>query len=276
MECKLSDMTVYCEEYGSGRPIVMLHGFSLDHNVMTGCMEPLFVHRPGWRRIYLDLPGMGRTRAADWITSSDDMLSVVLKVIEELLPGQPYLLVGESYGGYLARGILAKQMDRVDGIALICPMIVAERTERDLPAHTVLVKDVELLAQLSRQEAEEFASVAVIQDKPHWERFKREILPGVNCADQQVLQRIKQRYAFSFDPDHLPVPFPKPALFLMGRQDSFVGYRDAWKLIEQYPRATYAVLDRAGHNMQIEQSRLFQTLVCEWLDRVAQWPERQP
>jgi hypothetical protein len=35
-----------------------------------------------------------------------------------------------------------------------------------------------------------------------------------------------------------------------------------------FPRATLAVLDAAGHNLQIEQERLFQTLLGDWLDRV--------
>lgn len=43
---------------------------------------------------------------------------------------------------------------------------------------------------------------------------------------------------------------------------------DAWSLIEHYPRATFAVLDMAGHNLQIEQSDMFNTLVHNWLERI--------
>jgi hypothetical protein len=35
------------------------------------------------------------------------------------------------------------------------------------------------------------------------------------------------------------------------------------------------VLDRAGHNLQIEQSRLFTALVHEWLDRVEEELRRE-
>lgn len=47
-----------------------------------------------------------------------------------------------------------------------------------------------------------------------------------------------------------------------------MGYRDARATREHYPRATFAVLDRAGHNVHIEQSQLLNALVHEWLDRV--------
>jgi pimeloyl-ACP methyl ester carboxylesterase len=75
-------------------------------------------------------------------------------------------------------------------------------------------------------------------------------------------------YAFSFDVDAVAAPFEKPVLILAGRQDGIVGYRDAWGILENYPRATFAVLDRAGHNLQIEQERLFNALVGDWLERV--------
>jgi hypothetical protein len=37
----------------------------------------------------------------------------------------------------------------------------------------------------------------------------------------------------------------------------------------QWPRATFAVLDRAGHGLTFEQSALLTTLVDDWLDRVS-------
>jgi pimeloyl-ACP methyl ester carboxylesterase len=39
------------------------------------------------------------------------------------------------------------------------------------------------------------------------------------------------RYAFSFDVDALTEPLTAPALIISGRQDSIVGYRDAWKIL---------------------------------------------
>jgi pimeloyl-ACP methyl ester carboxylesterase len=58
---------------------------------------------------------------------------------------------------------------------------------------------------------------------------------------------------------------------LTARQDHLCGYRDAWDLLDHYPRATFAVLDRAGHLVNIEQDALCQTLMREWLDRVEEW-----
>ena len=62
-------------------------------------------------------------------------------------------------------------------------------------------------------------------------------------------------------------PFPRPTLIITGRQDSSVGYRDAWSLMESYPRATYVVFDRAGHFLE-EKIPLIEALTNEWLYRV--------
>jgi hypothetical protein len=35
-------------------------------------------------------------------------------------------------------------------------------------------------------------------------------------------------------------------------------------------RATYAVLDLAGHNLEIEQPALMDTLLRDWLDRISE------
>jgi pimeloyl-ACP methyl ester carboxylesterase len=81
-------------------------------------------------------------------------------------------------------------------------------------------------------------------------------------ADAWDVQRL------AADIDALPEPFPAPALIFAGRQDSRSGYHEAWQILENYPRATFAVLDRAGHAVVLEQRALFASLVSEWLDRV--------
>jgi pimeloyl-ACP methyl ester carboxylesterase len=47
-----------------------------------------------------------------------------------------------------------------------------------------------------------------------------------------------------------------------------VGSRDMHLFLENFPRSGFALLDRAGHNLQIEQEKLFHTFLADWLDRV--------
>ena len=269
MLCTTSDLPIYYETYGSGRPIVMLHGYYPDHRLMTGCMEPIFAQRPGWLRLYPDLPGMGRTPAREWIAGTDQMLEVVLGFIDQVLPGGRFAVAGESYGGYLARGIVGRRPEQVTGLFLLCPLIVPDAGRRRLPPRVTLVSDPELMASLPPADAAEFDDVAVVQTAAHWARFCDEVLPGLRLADSPFLERLRANaYGFTFDADTLPQPFERPGLIVAGRQDVSVGYRDAWDILEKYPRTTFAVLDKAGHDLQIEQAGVFDALVDEWLDRM--------
>ena len=111
----------------------------------------------------------------------------------------------------------------------------------------------------------------VNQNAKNWERFREEMLVGFEGGDEAFKARIrdnKESYSFTFDVDKMPTPFEKPSLIITGRQDCLVGYRDAWKLMNNYPRSGFVILDMAGHGLQIEQTVLFNAMVNEWLDRV--------
>ncbi len=266
----LRGLPVYYEILGEGTPVIMLHGYQVDHRLMAGCMEPAFEGTTGYRRIYPDLPGMGLTGGADWIDGADAMLELLVDFIDGVLPGERFLLAGQSYGGYLARGLVRRLGGRVAGLMLVCPVSIPDRTRRALPPHVVLERDGALLGRLAPEDAEAFQG-CVLQTEAVWERFQGEILPGLRAADQPFLARFREKgYAFSSDVDALEAPFPNPVLILAGRQDADVGYRDIWPILENYPRATFALLDRAGHNLQIEQSALFHALTREWLARTAE------
>lgn len=172
------------EEAGKGKPLLIIHGNGPDHRMMAACMEPLFTEQDHYRRIYIDLPGMGMSPGADWIRSSDDMLQAVKLMIEALIPGERFILAGQSYGGYLARGLLRDYAELIDGLLLLCPCIIAESSKRTLPRHEVMEHDEELLGELSAADREEFISIAVVQNRAIWERFEHEILSGLKLADE--------------------------------------------------------------------------------------------
>jgi pimeloyl-ACP methyl ester carboxylesterase len=79
---------------------------------------------------------------------------------------------------------------------------------------------------------------------------------------------VEAAYAFAVDVDRDAPPFDGPALIVLGRQDSVVGYRDALGLVDRFRRATVAVVDTAGHNLMSERPAVLAALVDDWLARV--------
>ena len=264
MICDVKGIPLYYEEYGEGRPLLCIHGYSVDHRAMSGCLEPFFRQSSECRRIYLDLPGMGKSPAPPWLKNADDMLDVLTAFIGEVIGDKDFLVIGQSYGGYLAQGLIHKMKHKVAGAFLLCPVIEADISKRTLPEHQVLYIEENFTA------TEEFIGMAVVANTPIYEAYKREMLTGLQAADKDFVTRYrKEGYAFSFHEALKGLRFDKPTTFLTGRQDAVTGYADVLGLLENYPRATFAVLDCAGHLLQTESNVLFALHVHDWLRRIS-------
>jgi pimeloyl-ACP methyl ester carboxylesterase len=268
---KVNGILVHYAQHGSGLPVLGLHGGGVDHREIMGALEPLFADRPGYRRIYPDLPGMGRTPAPKTIDSADAVLELLLGLVDAIIGEEALLVVGHSSGGYLARAIANRRPRQVAGLALICPLVGEGGGAEERPEHVVLQvsDDLDPDGALGPELAAEFRSYLVVHTPQTLRRFQETVAPGVALADQAALERMAARWQLGTAPEQGPA-YANPTLILAGRQDATVGHAGAWRLLDHYPRATFAVLDRAGHGLPHEQIRLLDALLGEWLDRVGE------
>ncbi len=272
MTLTIDSLPVYYEEYGEGIPVLCVHGYWVDHGLMTGCLEPVFEKANGYRRVYLDLPGMGRTRSDKKIKNSDDVIALLKKFISEVIGTENFLLAGESFGGYLSLGLIRELGERIDGLLLICPQVdswMAVQNTGKIPERQVIVspdlKDVEEASD----DFKGFIELAVNASHKVFEKFKKDIQPGLILSDKEYLTNyFSSDYNPEIEKELRAVKYDKPACILTGRQDNAVGFSLAFEMLERFPRATYAVLDAAGHNLQIDNEPLFEAFILDWLQRV--------
>jgi pimeloyl-ACP methyl ester carboxylesterase len=267
---KVNGIPVHYAEHGRGLPVLGLHGGGVDHRELMGALEPLFADRPGYRRIYPDLPGMGRTPAPAAIDSTDAVLELLGGLVDAVVGEAPLLVVGHSSGGYLARALANRRPRQVAGLALLCPLGDGGG-EDERPDHLVVHASdgLDPDSALGPELAAEFRGYLVVHTPQTLRRFQETVAPGMALADQAALERMAARWQLSTPPEPGPA-YANPTLIVAGRQDATVGYARPWRLLEHYPRATFAVLDRAGHGLPHEQAGLLGALVGEWLDRVAE------
>ena len=265
---KIRDIPIRYQEFGEGRPVVIVHGLTLEHRVVMHHYEPIFQDRSGWRRIYPDMPGHGRTPAPDWLETEEQMLEVLGEFVDAVAPAERLALIGESWGGYLAHALACQRANLIDGLALVVPVAVATHAQRDVPPATAVVADPAVVADLKPEEAEMFLLGMTAQTSEMLARYRE--LSGMLPPDDALLERLGPNYAFSFE-DALTTSIDAPGLVVVGRQDAVVGFRDSWPLLDHMPRGTYAVLDRAGHFLEDEQRGLLHALTAEWLDRVEEY-----
>ncbi len=219
----------------------MLHASPSDHARAMAQVEPAFQSRKGWRRIYPDLPGHGRTPGADRIRDMDDYLGVLLETVDELFGDERFALGGISFGAYLALGIARKRQSRIEGLLLSVPEVnhspVEERRDRQYRTPSIQTPP-----HLS-------SNLPVYVEDTRW-------LEGLPFHDVTIpLYRS-------------PRPFRAPTLFLFGRQDAPFRYRKYWEMLNDFPNATYAILDGAGHRLWTDRNELACALARDWLDRV--------
>lgn len=254
MEAQAGEIAVHYVEHGAGRPVLVLHGAGVDHRETEACFEPVFAGVAGFRRIYPDLPGMGRT-AADGLSSAEDVLDTLRDFAREVTGGTAYLLIGHSAGAYFAQAMAAREPAQVAGLALVCPLLP---DVHDVPEHRIVVGSGEI-------GDDDFRSYFVIQTKEMLERYERHVAPAVALVDQAAMERIGERWELARDDGPA---YSGPTLVVAGRLDSTVGYAAAADLVDHYPHASLAVVEDAGHALPHELPALLRALVVEWLTRV--------
>ena len=250
------------EVIGEGTPVLIIHGWGISRLTMKGAFEPVFTELEGYRRYYIDLPGMGDSEHGD-VKNSDDILELIHGFAVDVI-GEPFIIIGQSYGGLLTRGFVNKYPDLIKKIILLVPCIIPGVRQGRVEPLTVVEKDEELLSSLTQDERDNFTMMNVMLTKEVWERYNKYLLPALNSADWDFLNNVLEG-SFSFDPDDQKEPCTKPCLIIAAKQDTEVGYKDQFDLMQKYTNATYCAVERAGHNLQIEQPEIFEGLVKNWL-----------
>lgn len=255
MEARAGEIAVHYMQHGAGRPVLVLHGAGVDHREAEACFEPVFGGVAGFRRIYPDLPGMGRTVVSDRLRSAEDVLVTLLDFAGEVTQRTAHLLIGHSAGAYYAQAMAEREPGQVAGLALVCPLLPGLR---DVPEHRVAVGSGEI-------GDDGFRGYFVVQSPQMLERYERYVRPAAALVDQAALKRVGERWELARD--QVPT-YAGPTLVVAGRLDSTVGYAAAVDVVEHYPHASLAVVDDAGHALPHEQPDLLRALVAEWLARV--------
>ncbi|HEX6962695.1 MAG TPA: alpha/beta hydrolase [Lacipirellula sp.] len=106
-----------CEDRGSGPPIVLLHGFPLDHTMWDQQIEAL---SSKFRVIAPDLRGFGKSMIADEDfdlgVSMDRYAEDVVELLDWLQVQEPVMVAGFSMGGYVAWQMVLRRPERVRAI----------------------------------------------------------------------------------------------------------------------------------------------------------------
>ncbi len=250
------------EERGDGRPILFVHGLTFDHRLLCETTESVFATRRA-RRLYVDLPGHGLTPAAPRYASAEGIVEALASFVDHACAAPP-VVVGHSYGGYLALGLASVR--KLAGLVLVTPVVEPDPARRTVAPRRV-VRGAPLTFSSTEAERSTFEEIAVLQSPSTLAAYQRLVHPASERTDREALDAIRARYV-------LPWPVVSrldpqlPTLVVCGRDDHWVGYEDALPLVRALPRAELEVLPDAGQLLPIEAGERWRTALGRFLDGV--------
>ena len=178
----------------------------------------------------------------DGLTCNDDAATLLGDFIDHLGAG-PVMLLGHSYGAYLAGGVAARRPDTVLGLALLCP--VAERS-RSVPGHEAVRQDDDAYDELGADSGRG-SRTTLSCDTGHCSPVPRPRCASTALVDEAALGRIFAGWTVDVGSTTFSAPTLVVAETRFGRRDG-----DAAELLERYPHATLAVIEDAGHALMYE------------------------
>jgi 3-oxoadipate enol-lactonase len=238
--------TLHYQEQGTGKPLVLLHGFPLDSRIWR---EQIAALSDRFRVIAPDLRGFGQSKSAEPFTmeSLADDVHALLAEIGAL----PCVLGGLSMGGYVALAYAKKYPTDLRGLALIDSKAEADTAEGKAGRD----KMIELArSQGAKAVAEQMMPKMLAPDaersRPQVKRELEQIMSAQSpLTIEHALAAMRDRADMA---SHLP-SIAVPALVIVGEHDTLTPPAGAEKMSAAIPKSTYVVIRGAGHMSPMEQ-----------------------
>ena len=240
----VNGVSLAIETRGSGQAIVFVHGFPLDRSIWRHQLDTL----TGFRRVAVDLRGMGQSDAPD-LGYSMAMYADDLAALLDALGEDRVVLCGLSMGGYVAFEFLRRYRPRVRGLVLMDTRAEADSAE-GRKARDLLVTRVREQGALAAAEAmlPRFFTASV---PPEIIQTVREMVLGAPVSGiVGALTAMRDR------PDStplLPTLVGVPTLVLVGEEDVITPPAISEAMAAAIPEARLVVIPGAGHLPCIEQ-----------------------
>jgi pimeloyl-ACP methyl ester carboxylesterase len=253
-EVQRNDLTLFYQDEGQGRPLLLIHGHTLDQRIWDQVAPELVV--AGQRVIRPDLRGHGRsTRPAKgyhWSHHAADMVAVL-----DAAGIERAAIAGFSLGGGIALEMALTSPERVSRLVLIAPVMP------DRPFEQEFMDNLRLVARTARSQGIAAAMAGPWAESPLFaDSFTK---PGVRERVAEIVRDFPGAEYLASERDQVErdwtVPgrlgeITVPTLVVSGPRDlpGFAAY--AAEAAEKIPGAGQVVIPDGGHLLPLEAPEL--------------------
>lgn len=249
----------------AGIPLVLLHGFPLDHTMWTPQLEADL----GARVIAPDLRGFGASYYGEPGTSLMDMADDVRRLLDGMEVDR-FVVCGFSMGGDIALALAQLVPERVIGLIAVNSRPEAasaeERAKRDALIARVRSMGVQVLPE---RLIPEFFSARFLEEQPRYVASIRSIMEA-----QSVDGVVAALEAMRDRPDQRPIleAIRCPTLVIAGDEDEHTPLAHSEEFVRGIPGARLVVLEGTAHMSNLEDPDGFNAAVREFLASLKRSP----
>jgi len=238
---KVNNIDLAYTRQGTGKPLLLLHGYPLDHHIwdkVTPLLENTF------DLILPDLRGFGESNTVDTPYTLDDFVSDLIGLLNHL-GIEKTAVVGHSMGGYTALAFARLHPQRLTGLGMVSSQALADPPERKegryKTAQDVSDKGIQWVVDTMTTKLSPNAEI---------QKWARESMGGQQPAAYiGALKAMAERQ----DASALLSTFKFPVVIIHGDADELIPVDRAREMKSAVPQAQLIELKGAGHLPMLEE-----------------------
>ena len=256
----IGEISLNTFDQGSGAPLLLVHGFPLDHSMWRGQINDLSSR---YRVIAPDLRGFGKSASQDDKVTMAQFADDLAALLDALDVGEPVTYCGLSMGGYIGWQFVQRHRDRLarliqcdtkskpdDDEAQATRMKAADHVLKHGPETLVATMMPKLFAEANRS------------SQPDAVEATREVM--MNTAPSAIaaaLRGMAERPDVTNELSQIDLP----ALILCGEHDAISPPDEMRKIAAAMPQARFVQIDGAGHMAPLEDPQAVNAAIIEFL-----------
>lgn len=255
-----NDLRLNVVERGQGAPLMLVHGYPLDHSMWQGQLAALSA---ACRVIAPDLRGLGASDVAPGTATMEQLADDLAKLLDAMQINEPVFFCGLSMGGYVAWQFALRHRARLSKLILCDTRAIADSPEaaagRRKTAEKVLAEGAAIAADAIVPKL--FAPATYRQQPQIVEATRQVILRTKPEGIAAALRGMAERPDVTAKLPQLDVP----ALVLCGQHDGISPPDEMRQIAAKLPNARFLEIADAGHMAPLEQPEAVNAAIREFL-----------
>jgi pimeloyl-ACP methyl ester carboxylesterase len=260
---RAGQVELHVVEHGRGMPVLLLHGFPLDHTMWDAQVEALGRQ---WRAIAPDLRGFGASQVSPGTVTMEQMADDLAALLDALGVTESVVLVGLSMGGYVAFQFWRKYASRLRALVLCDTRSIADSPAaaqgRQALAERVVKEGTQVAAEAMLPKL--VGPLALENDPQVVDSLRRTILANPPEGVAAALRGMAARPDVTADLATIAMP----TLIIVGQQDAISTVDEMRGVAKAIAGAEFVVIPRAGHMTPVENPAAFNEAIEQFLTRV--------